>query len=154
MNSRPYYKRFYFYPIILIGLGLLAVVIIPSMGKTCIYSAKSPDSSNLRQIAQASLIYAQDNHDRFPEATDVWDYARLLAIGAALTESNFWQSRADPAYTPSQNAYDSILAPAIDNHSRELSSAFRALKPSIAVPLGKLTIAMPATTPIAWTRGL
>jgi len=154
MDSRPLYKRPLFYALLVVGLLLLSSIIIPTLGKTSCPAPRSRDASNLRQIAQASLIYANSHQERFPEATDVWDYARLLAEADILNEANMWQSRLDPATQTTGRVDGPVLAPAIANQTRALTPEFRACKLCFAVALGKLTTAMPATTPIAWTRGL
>jgi hypothetical protein len=113
---------------------------------------KTSDGSSLRQIGQASLIYSVDHQDQLPIATDVWDYARKLAEGAGLDNAYIWTSRIDPAYA-GVGSHTPVLVP--DTKSpRPLSSDFKNIKPAVAVVLGKLNISMPATTPIAWTRGL
>lgn len=113
------------------------------------------DSSNLRQIGQASLIYAQDHQDRLPEATDIWDYARFLAEGTGLNDGRMWQSRIDPASSEISREMIEVLLPAKTGRPRELNPAFREIKPTFAVPVGRrLSVNHPSTTPIAWTRGL
>ena len=112
------------------------------------------DASNLRQIAQAKLIYAQDHKDRFPLATDIWDDARMLAESGGLEEGNFWQSRVDPASAETYGRKIKILLPKRDGSPRELNPAFRHIKPAFAVALGKMHTNLPSTTPVAWTRGL
>jgi len=110
------------------------------------------DASNLRQIGQASLIYAQAHNGRLPLATDVWDYARLLAEDTGLDNASLWTSRVDPAFNDPDRS-----APVLTKgttHPRPLSPEFKKIKPSFAVVLGNITTSMPATTPIAWTRGL
>lgn len=124
-------------------------MIIPTVGKVRETARRSVDSSNLRQIGQAALIFASDNQDRLPEATDVWDFARQLAIGSGLNDATIWLSSMDPAMDLSQGV-STVLA----SDRRSLEPAFEKAKPSWAVALGQITINAPATTPIAWTRGL
>lgn len=112
------------------------------------------DASNLRQIAQAKLIYAQDHKDRFPPSEDIWDDARILAEGVGLEEGNLWQSRVDPASEVSYARKIKILLPKKEGRPRELNPAFRQIKPAFAVALGKMHTNLPSTTPVAWTRGL
>ncbi len=101
----------------------------------------------------AARIYADDHNDSLPVASDVWDYARLLADEGILAAPYMWLSQNDPA-SPSREAIPlSILSPGTTK-PRSINPAFRELKPSVAVALGKLNKRMPATTPIAWTRGL
>lgn len=134
-----------------LGIMAGAAVIIPWFGKTSKCGPRTLDSSNLRQIAQAAIIYSVDHDDRLPEATDVWDFAEKLALYAGLNTPEMWQSKRDPAWIRSDQPAQIISSA---TPTRQLDPAFRQTKPSIAVPLGKLDMAMPATTPIAWTRGL
>lgn len=150
-------KRLYTYAIFLFLIGLLATIIIPTVGTTCggMGGRRMVDAANLRQIAQASLIYAQDHHDRLPEANDIWDYARILAETTGLHDGQMWQSRIDPASAETSQENIEVLLPAKTGQPRELNPAFRKIKPVFAVPVGrKLSVNHPATTPIAWTRGL
>ncbi|MEN9841702.1 MAG: hypothetical protein RL376_1502, partial [Verrucomicrobiota bacterium] len=47
-------------------IGILAAIIIPTVGKVQQTARRTADASNLRQIGQASLIYAQTNKDQLP----------------------------------------------------------------------------------------
>lgn len=128
---------------------------VPSFGG--IAAKRVSDGSNLRQIGQASLIYAQLHNDQLPQADDIWDYAGLLAEAKIIESASLWLSHSDPAtHGDFRRDLDSaiILVPAQTGMPRRLTTEFRKLKPSWAVALGTLTTRMPPTTPIAWTRGL
>lgn len=124
------------------------------MGSVSYPAFRTRDAANLKQLGQASLIYAHERNDFLPEATDVWDYARLLADAGILNDGTFWQSRIDPANSQTARDKIDVILPASGNAPRELNPAFRAIKPTFAVALGKLHWNMPSTTPIIWTRGL
>jgi len=117
-------------------------------------SPKAFDLSNIRALAQASLIYASDHDDQLPHASDIWDYMRQLAEDGILNDAEILLSRLDPAVDFTHRNPISILAPEQPGQPRQLNPRFRQLKPSIAVALGSLNAKMPATVPIAWTRGL
>ena len=138
---------------IVCALLLVAALVIPLLGRTCILSSKSQDRSNLRLIGMASLVYAADHNDRHPTATDVWDYARQLAEGGGLNEAGMWTSKVDPAYRGADASRIAILV-TTETTRRQLNPAFPTLKPSVAVILGEFASTVPATTPIIWTRGL
>jgi hypothetical protein len=141
------------YVLVTVVLLILAAGIVIPMAGIVHNVPRGPDSSNLRQIAQASLIYTLDHNDRFPEATDVWDFAGQLAESAGLDMAAMWQSKLDPSCDESFDNSNTVLVPG-KTHPRQIDPRFRQLKLSIAVPLGKLDTSVPATTPIAWTRGL
>jgi hypothetical protein len=147
------YRRLCFSALAFALLALLTGGVIALMGKTSNCGPRTADRSNLRQLGQSSLIYAYEQKDQFPEASDVWDYARQIAESAGLDDARMWQSRLDPAADTSPDPIRSVLDsdPA---KPRRLHSAFRKIKPSFSVVLGKLDINMPATTPLLWTRGL
>ncbi|MDF3057726.1 MAG: hypothetical protein K0R17_1941 [Rariglobus sp.] len=155
MKPSPY-RRLYEYAFVLVIIMILAAVILPTIGHTCGgRGGRFVDGSNLRQIGQATLIYASGHNDRLPVAEDVWDYARQLAEGGGLDEARLWQSTIDPASTPAGDKKLKVLLPSLNGQQpRELNPAFRKVKPAFAVALGKITTNSPATTPIAWTRGL
>lgn len=132
---------------------LLAAFIIPSVGRVSDAARRTADASNLHQIGRSILIYAEEHEDELPVATDTWDYARILADEAGLDVPQMWISKSDPAADSIDTFPQSILAPG-SSKPRALNQAFRELKPSIAVALGKLHSLLPSTTPVAWTRGL
>lgn len=111
--------------------------------------------ANLRQIGQSALIYANDHKGNFPEALDIWDYAALLAADAGADLPSLWQSKTDPASDEHHELPGSFfLYPSGRQDQRQLNPLIRTLKPSYAVVVSGITTNMPATTPIAWTRGL
>lgn len=111
---------------------------------------RSVDSSNLRQIGQASLIYASDHRDKLPVAENSWDYAGELARDGGLNDAAIWVMENDPANKLAAGRLGTVLGV----NRRELNPAFRTLVLAWAVPLGGLSDYMPETMPIAWTRGL
>ncbi len=142
-------------------IGVFSLAVIPAftspgqvLGMASKSASSTSDGLNLRQIGQSSLIYAQDHQDQLPRASDVWDYAGMLAENAGLNGASSWQSRFDPATTTHNDFPALILSPAAGGKPRELNPAFRKLRPCFAVALGSLNVNMPATTPIVWTRGL
>ena len=114
-------------------------------------AARSEDSSNLRQIGQASLIFASDNHDRFPVAVDLPDYARQLAIGGGLNDASVWVRSDTEIPGDGKIVLGDYGAPPA---KRPLKPEFAKLPHIFSVPLNGITANMPATTPIGWTRGL
>jgi hypothetical protein len=145
-------RRLYLLARLAIAGSLSSLFSVSSFGTS--YALGGADGSNLRQIAKAKLIYAQDHQGRFPAADDIWDDARILAEAVGLEEGNVWQSRVDPASAESYSRKLKILLPKKKGRPRELNPDFRQIKPVFAVALGKMHTNRSATTPIAWTRGL
>ncbi len=131
----------------------LGAVITPTVGRVRETAWRSVDGSNLRQIGQASLIYASDHQNTLPgaAAADVWDYARLAALDGGLNDASIWAVNGDPGVTEQYGALSTVL-----NRDRDgLEQAFSKLKLSWAVALHpELSANSPSSTPIAWTRGL
>ncbi len=131
---------------------MAGAVLFPTVGKVRETARRTVDSSNLRQIGQASLIYASEHKDRMPgaEAADVWDYARLVARDGGLNDATIWVVGADPGAAEQIGRLSTVLT----EDRSALEPEFKKLKPSWAVALGEIAANSPATTPIAWTRGL
>jgi hypothetical protein len=135
-----------------IVLLILVTVLIAFWPKPRMREAapRSVESSNLRQLGQASLIYASQHGDKLPVGDNIWDYAGALARDGGLNDATIWSIGVDPAAADTAAYLSTVLTS--DRHG--LDSAFRKLAPSWAVPLGQLNTDMPATMPIGWTRGL
>lgn len=137
----------------LIGLLVMLATSAPClMGKVRETAHRSVAGSNLRQIGQASLIYASEHEDKLPGAVaaDVWDYARLTALHGGLNDATLWASVYDPAVQDRMGKLSTVLT----RDRAGLHLEFPELKPTWAVALGELHAGLPGTTPIAWTRGL
>lgn len=129
---------------------VVAAMVVPTVGKVRESATRSVASSNLRQIGQACLIYASDNQDTLPVATDVWNFAAHVARGGGLNDATIWTFGADPANAFSGMSISTVLT---SDHA-EILPSFKKLIPAYAVPLGTIKANMPPTIPIAWTRGL
>lgn len=134
------------------AMMVLGAIVIPTVGTVRETAHRSVAGSNLRQIGQAGLIAASDNQDVLPGAmaTDVHDYARILAKHGGLNDATIWTFWTDPAGGEAANRISTVLA----KDREALEPEFAKLKPSWAVALHPgMKADMPATTPIAWTRG-
>lgn len=138
-----------------LAAGFIAVVtslMVGTVTESVRDAAPRPvDGSNLRQIGMASLIYANDHHDQLPHATDVWDYAEILAREQILNDANFWISRRDPA----NREWVGKLSTVLTRNDGAVDSKIRAIKPTWGVAAGEIHLGKSSSyTPIAWTRGL
>lgn len=114
-------------------------------------ASRSVEASNLRMIGQASLIYAYDHREKLPEAVDLPDYARLLALGGGLNDASVWISLSDYHHLPRDLTTVLMTTP---EGARVLDRRFIQLPHLFTVVIGGLSANDPATTPLAWTRGL
>ena len=126
---------------------IIAAIVVPTVGKVRETARRSVDSSNLRQIAMSSLIYASDHGDKLPVATDTRAYAVELAREAGLTDATVWVAGSDAAAAPA-------LSTVLQADRSGIHPDFGAARLSFVVTLGGVSTGMPSTVPIAWTRGL
>lgn len=145
-------------------IGILAAIIIPTVGTVRDKAQRAVDANNLREIAKAAMIYANDNNDRLPgvnidpttfrnsgTGTTTTDYlwAAALARSGALSDVSFYYSKLDPYYP------QTLPAGILDTSSTTptLNSDFSGSTLSVEL-VGGLRMADPSTSPVAFTRGL
>lgn len=157
-------------------IGILAAIIIPTVGKVRETANRTVSSSNLRQIGQAALIFATDNSDKLPNATiiatgatfgtfdktvnsttgqTVNGFAAALSVGGGLNDATIWVNTNDKNGTK-------ITGASTVNTPTGASKAFTA--PSGLTPFNEFSAAYgvvlglsagdAATTPVAFTRGI
>lgn len=124
------------------------------------------DGSNLRQIGQAALVYTLENNDRLPETnlgpdgipvegqtTAVHRYALALARNGRLNDLVVYISSQDTHPGVDHDLTQSTIVPEENIQEFAINPAF--LESGISYQLvGGLTLDLPSTTPIAFTRGL
>jgi prepilin-type N-terminal cleavage/methylation domain-containing protein len=148
-------------------IGILAAILIPTVGKVRETARRTVDTSNIRQIVQSALIFSNEFDGRLPttkvavtagtpprvnlfgsaDAT-IHEFAAALAISGSLNDTGVWVSAADDATnlaTPGQ--------PVVVSGTGALTSAFDDKNVSVTVIAG-LRNTMPPTTPVAFSRGL
>jgi prepilin-type N-terminal cleavage/methylation domain-containing protein len=148
-------------------IGILASILIPTVGRVRESARRTVDASNIRQVGQASLIYANDNREALPprnlnnttglpegaatgNTTDGIGYAAALALGGGLNDASIWVSASD-AQVPSNTASTILNA---TGTPRTVTTQFAALPALSFRAIAGLTTSRPSTTPIAFTRGL
>ncbi len=152
-------------------IGILAAIIIPTVGNVQKRAQRTVDGNNLRQIGQSALIYAQDNKDRLPSislssaqatfgrtvgtanTTNVHLFAAALAVGANLNNAPMWVSKIDEGLPDGNDAPNASLSTVVNGNKDAFTEGFVASYPAYAV-VGGLSASDPATTPVAFTRGL
>ncbi len=151
-------------------IGILAAIIIPTVGKVQETAKRAADSSNLRQVGQASLIFAQSSRDQLPSnsistvtttygdnvaaggtAATVKIVAAALAKNGGLESGQLWISKADKTTTlENQNSYvGNILNPT----KTGIDAAFNLSNLAFGYVVG-LSTNYSSTTPVAFTRGI
>lgn len=145
-------------------IGILAAIIIPTVGKVRETARRSVDSSNLRQIGQASLIFASDNKDTFPATTCRFNGGNFvnsggtatlrvvaggLAASGGLNDGTVWIVGADSSLTATNGSVGTVL----NSVRSDLDTNFSNASVSFVYHAG-LTANDPATTPVAFTRGI
>jgi len=150
-------------------IGILAAIIIPTVGKVRDSAQKSVAGSNLRQIGQAAQIFATDNRDALPKWTVVTagatmgqvattaagetvdGYALALAVGGGLNDATIWVLSNDQGTNAVLTPVSTIFTP--NGTNKDWTTGFNALSLGFGVVLG-LTTADAPTTPVAFTRGI
>jgi hypothetical protein len=135
--------------VVLLLVGFVAAVIFPNMHHHRETAPRAVDASNLRQIGQASLIYASDSQDQLPQADDIHAFATALARKGGLNDARIWITTEEgrrPAYA--------ALFTVLTSDRSATEHAFATIRPSFAAAVRGLHAKLPSTTPIAWTRGL
>ncbi len=135
--------------IITIALLVLAAIILPTVSVHRDHSPRARDRSNLRQIGQASLIYASDNKDQLPQTDNVPDFAAALARGGGLNDATIWIATQELSH-PANSSVSTVLT----SDRTAIRPEFLRAKLAYAVVARGLNANHPATTPVAWTCGL
>ena len=144
-------------------IGILAAIIIPTVGTVREKAQRTVDANNLREIAKAAMIYASDNNDRLPDPallqqqgvlsapTSAHLFAAVLARQGLMTDPTFYFAKNDPLFN---GAYPDAIIAKSDATRRTLDPTFTANAALSWEFVGGLKMGDPATTPIAFTRGL
>lgn len=153
-------------------IGILAAILIPTVGKVRETARRTVDASNIRQIGQATLIYASEFNGRLPgtkqtalnaggnvvspggaegAGVTIWQFAAALAKNGGLNDANLWVSNSDEAALANNLTLTTVVtstAPAgtIEENFGDAIVSFMAVS--------GLTTNRPSTTPVAFTRGL
>jgi len=142
-------------------IGILAGILIPTLGKVRETAQRAVDASNLREIGKAALLYAADNQDRLPDPGSTpgpsvtgpnryYVYLGLLAQGGGLNEASLYFSKNDSQFDGNFPAR--VLDPN-DLTGNTLHPNLLNRTPSVNL-VGGLKMSDPASTPLAFTRGL
>lgn len=158
-------------------IGILAAIIIPTVGKVRETANRTVASSNLRQIGQAAMIFASDNNESLPDRINVtggasfgtrvtsggeqsvYAFAAGLAVGGGLNDATIWVNTNDknPPSGKQTTGASTVFTPNGANKAYTAASggnpAFTDLAMAYGVTLG-LKSGDSSTVPIAFTRGI
>ena len=143
--------------------GILASIIIPSVGAVRISAQKAAERANLGTIGKSATIYATDNSDYLPDPLSksgqslnasggLFKWMLLLARAGTLTGPSFYFSKIDQ---PQYQCRVEDLPGTIYNPTNHLALAtgIGTFTPNVELVGGLKTDYLP-TTPIAFIRGL
>jgi prepilin-type N-terminal cleavage/methylation domain-containing protein len=144
-------------------IGILAAIIIPTVGTVREKAQRTVDASNLREIAKAAMIYASDNNDRLPDPLAIqaqglitapspaYLWPAILARNGMLNDATFYFAKNDPLFN---GVYPDAIIAKTDATRGSLDATFTANAALSWEFVGGLKMGDPANTPIAFTRGL
>ena len=147
-------------------IGILAAIFIPTIGAALDKAKRAVDATNLREIVKAASIYAQDNQDKLPDPITIpaatlnanprallWP--GIIARSGILTDPKVYYSKLDPFYpaTLPVSIINSQLANNAPKTSLDPTFTAGGISPSYEF-VGGVKNSDPASTPVAYTRGL
>jgi prepilin-type N-terminal cleavage/methylation domain-containing protein len=143
-------------------IGILAAIIIPTVGKVRETTQRTVDANNLRELAKAAAIYATENRDALPNPDQVGrtisggekyhQWFGQLAKYSGFNDPSMLVSKTDAAVDATQLP-PSVMDPAVATNDALLAE-FAALPATTFNVVGGLRLSDAATTPLAFTRGL
>jgi prepilin-type N-terminal cleavage/methylation domain-containing protein len=141
-------------------IGILASIIIPTIGMVQNVAKRLKDSSNLHTVGVAALTYAQDQNGFLPDplsssaaqfsgGSPFFVWFGLLAKSGGITEPKYYFSELDQLLT------DPNLPPSVlqSGSKTTLNPDFVATSPSVEV-VGGIRNSDSPECPILYTRGL
>lgn len=142
-------------------IGILAAIIIPTVGKVRESAQRTVDSNNLREIIKGAMIYATTNNDRLPNpqataatvltaSSRVMIWPGLLAKYGIINDPAFYFSKSDAFYP---TTFPLSIISRTDTNKRTMEPGFISQTMSWEF-VGGLAMNNASTTPVAWTRGL
>lgn len=143
-------------------IGILAAILIPTIGAVREKAQRAVDANNLREIVKAAMIYAADNNDRLPDPAalaaagtvtgggNVYLWPGVLAKNNILADPTFYFARNDQHFN---GVYPAGVVDPASVGRKQVDTGFAAAGLSWEF-VGGLRMGDPATTPVAYTRGL
>lgn len=144
-------------------LGILAAIIIPTVGKARETAQRAVDANNLRELGKAALIYAADNRDALPNPQQsnrqvagsnerYWQWFGQLARYGGFNDPSLLVSKLDAAVD--QTALPLLVLDPGVSTPPTLETEFTSLGTTSFNVVAGLRLSDKATIPLAFTRGL
>jgi prepilin-type N-terminal cleavage/methylation domain-containing protein/prepilin-type processing-associated H-X9-DG protein len=136
-------------------IGILAAIIIPSVGKVRENAQRAKSASNIRSIAQAYATFsASGGRIRIIPATvtSAQEWAAWLAREVELNDASLYYIESDPAVAALTSL--PLVVGSGTGDSFSINTEFQGATPSYAVVAGLAPNAPSTTTPLVFTRGL
>jgi type II secretory pathway pseudopilin PulG len=143
-------------------IGILAAIIIPTVAKVRETAQRAVDANNLREIGKAAMIFAAENNDRLPDplsaaaqqnvqaSSNYFRWIGVLGHAGTLNDASPYFAKNDPMFDGEMPA--TVIDPDDVTHGQVIAT-LEAKTPSFEF-VGGLKMSDPATTPVAFTRGL
>ncbi len=140
-------------------IGILAAIIIPTVGNVQAKAHRTTDLNNMKQVIQSAMLYANENDGKFPgtkvrnfngtglQNNDLWKWAATLAVNAGVNDPSFYISKNDSL------APESLPRTILDDTKSGVSTEFNNQELSVEVIAG-VRQSDASTTPLIFTRGL
>lgn len=136
-------------------IGILATLLIPTVGSVLDSATRSQAASNIRQIALAYMTYANSGSNPKtipPTVNDPYQWAAILAEKATLNDASLYFIGSDPAVA-NFGALPKTVG-TFNEQGRLVKNNLIGTPVSWALTAGISPRAPVSTTPLAWTRGL
>ncbi|GAB5560837.1 MAG: hypothetical protein SynsKO_24840 [Synoicihabitans sp.] len=144
-------------------LGILAAIIIPTVGKARETAERAVDASNLRELGKAALIYASANRDALPNPQQAnrniagtneryWQWFGQLARYGGFDDPSLLVSKSDSAVD--QNALPLLIIDPAVSSPPTIQNELTALGTTSFNVVAGLRLSDKPTVPLAFTRGL
>jgi type II secretory pathway pseudopilin PulG len=144
-------------------IGILAAIVIPTVGSVREKAQRAVDGNNLREILKAAQIYASENQDKLPDPQPTsipnsvltadqlaWKWPGILARNNILTDPTFYFAKNDPAFNGTYPSF--IIQPG--QARNELHPSFTTSRSPSWEFVGGIKMSDPPMTPVVFTRGL
>jgi prepilin-type N-terminal cleavage/methylation domain-containing protein len=144
-------------------IGILAAIIIPTVGTVRDKAQRAVDGNNIREILKAATIYAQDNSDKLPDPQTIltttlaapsaaYRWPGILAKNNILTDPTFLYAKNDQLFTGTYPTF--IIQPSTARNTLHPTFTNGTAGSMAWEFVGGIKMSDPATTPVIYTRGL